>query len=32
MGWLVLKLKLWQVTDLAEKADQEPMTGHVVTM
>jgi len=32
MGWLVLKFKLLQVADLAEKANQEPVTGIVVTM
>ena len=30
MGWLVLKLKMSQVTDAAE--NQEPMTRQVVTM
>jgi len=32
MVWLVFKVKMSLVTDLAEKANEVPMTGHVVTM
>jgi len=31
MGWLVLKLKLSQFTDVAEKEIQEPMADKVIT-
>jgi hypothetical protein len=32
MRWLVLMLKLSQVTDVAEKENQEPMADQVITV
>jgi hypothetical protein len=32
MIWLVLKLKISQVSDVAEKENQEPIADQVITM